>query len=405
MAKVSQKELSFEFVVEAINKFLSEKLRRIFLAALVKGYGYGGIDAISKASGASHTTIRKGLKELETPDTIDVSVIRSKGGGRHSCKQQYPDLCEQLEKLIQDEAYGDPMTPLFYTTNSLRDLELALNKLGYKVSYKTVGRLLEGLGYSKQGNKKDLQVGEPHPDRDEQFKYIISKTKDFLGSNQPVISIDCKKKENLGNFKNEGTEYCKQGQARKVLDHDFLIKELGKVAPYGVYVLNNNTGFVNLGTDHDTAEFAGESIWSWWKIIGENTFSDIDKIYITCDGGGSNGWRTKAWKVAVQDFANRTNLEVHVSHYPPGTSKWNKIEHRLFCYISKNREGKPLVDIETVVQLIGSTTTKNGLTVKCVVDYDYPLGIHFDDSDMEKLNIEKDEILGDWNYIIRPKKR
>jgi hypothetical protein len=254
-----------------------------------------------------------------------------------------------------------------------------------------------------QANKKMLQVGEPHPDRNEQFWYINELAKFFIFDGQPVISIDTKKKENIGNFKNNGKEWREIKDPREVLDHDFPIKELGKVAPYGVYVLNNNSAFVNLGTSHDTSEFAVESISRWWETVGKNTFMDAKKININCDCGGSNSSRTRLWKYQLQQFANCTGLEIYVSHFPPGTSKWNKVEHRLFCYISKNWAGKPLIDVETVVNLISNTITKTGLTVVCKRDDTfYPLAKKVSDEDFKAINIKKISPFQEWNYIIFP---
>ena len=251
-----------------------------------------------------------------------------------------------------------------------------------------------------------LQVGEPHPDRNEQFEFINGKAADFLEKGLPVISVDAKKKENIGNFRNNGQEYRHSKEPRKVLDHDFPIPELGKVAPYGVYVLNDNTGFANLGTDHDTAEFAAESILRWWTCIGSQTFPEADKIYINCDNGGSNGSRLHLWKYGLQQLADYTGLEVHVSHFPPGTSKWNKIEHRLFCYITKSWQGQPLADIETVVNLIAGTTTEKGLKVKCQVDIKkYELKRKVTDEEFEKIQLFPCDILGSWNYVIKPRKQ
>ena len=259
------------------------------------------------------------------------------------------------------------------------------------------------MGYSKQVNQKMLQVGKPSPNRDEQFQYINDTAHEYLEVGDPVISVDTKKKENIGNFKNDGAEYRKNKDPRKVLDHDFPIPELGKVSPYGVYVLNNNTGFINLGTDHDTSEFAVESIYRWWTVLGQTAFPDAKRIYITCDGGGSNGSRNRLWKSELQDFSNRTGLEVQVSHYPPGTSKWNKVEHRMFCYISKNWQGQPLIDIETVVSLIASTTTKNGLEIECVVDENkYETGRKISDEELAEIALFPCEPFGNWNYIIKP---
>lgn len=281
--------------------------------------------------------------------------------------------------------------------------ERLLNDYGIECCYVVVSKLLVEMGYSKQVNQKMLQVGKPSPNRDEQFQYINDTAHEYLEVGDPVISVDTKKKENIGNFKNDGAEYRKNKDPRKVLDHDFPIPELGKVSPYGVYVLNNNTGFINLGTDHDTSEFAVESIYRWWTVLGQTAFPDAKRIYITCDGGGSNGSRNRLWKSELQDFSNRTGLEVQVSHYPPGTSKWNKVEHRMFCYISKNWQGQPLIDIETVVSLIASTTTKNGLEIECVVDENkYETGRKISDEELAEIALFPCEPFGNWNYIIKP---
>ena len=278
---------------------------------------------------------------------------------------------------------------------------LLLDKYTIKVSYRTVGDLLEQLGYSKQANQKMLQVGTPNPNRNEQFEYINNKVKEFIEAGDPVISVDTKKKENIGNFKNNGQEYRKKGDPRRVLDHDFPIPELGKVSPYGIYVINSNTGFVNLGTSHDTAEFAVESISRWWETIGKNTFPNSKRLMITCDCGGSNGCRLHLWKYQLAQFAKRTGLSIHVSHFPPGTSKWNKVEHKLFCYITKSWEGQPLVDVQTAVNLIGSTTTSTGLNVICKADYnDYPLAKKVSDEEYRSIQIDRINPFGDWNYII-----
>ncbi len=259
------------------------------------------------------------------------------------------------------------------------------------------------MGYSKQVNQKMEQIGIPSPNRNEQFGFIDHTAHEYLENGEPVISVDTKKKENIGKFKNAGAEYRKEKDPRKVLDHDFPIPELGKVAPYGVYVLNNNTGFVNLGTSHDTSEFAVTSISCWWNAIGKNTFPDAKRIYITCDGGGSNGSRSRNWKYELQQIANDTGLEIMVSHYPPGTSKWNKVEHRMFCYISKNWQGQPLIDIETVISLISNTTTEKGLTITCQLDEKiYETGHKISDDELAKINIFPCETLEKWNYVIKP---
>ena len=268
-----------------------------------------------------------------------------------------------------------------------------------------VANILEELGYSLQLNQKMLQVGEEHPDRDNQFKYINSKTKQFLESGDPVISIDAKKKELVGNFKNNGRTYNEKKSPTKVLDHDFPLKELGKVIPYGIYDVNRNEGFVNLGISKDTSEFAVESISRWWLTVGKNTYPNAPRLYINCDGGGSNGVRTRLFKLQLQEFANQSGLKVHVSHFPPGTSKWNKIEHRLFCYISSHWRGQPLISIEAIIDLIGSTTTTSGLKVICIRDENtYKIGIKVSDADFERINIEKESTCPEWNYIISSNK-
>jgi hypothetical protein len=273
-----------------------------------------------------------------------------------------------------------------------------------KISHVTIGAMIEDMEYSKQANQKMLQKGEPHPDRDAQFKHINAIAKEFIAEGEPVISVDTKKKESVGNFKNNGREYRRKGDPRKVLDHDFPIKELGKVAPYGVYNINHNIGFVNLGVSNDTAEFAVESIARWWSCIGSNTFPNATKLQITCDCGGSNGNRLRLWKYQLSQLAKRIGLDIYVTHFPPGTSKWNKVEHRLFCYISKNWEGKPIIDVQTAVNLIGSTTTQTGLKVTCVADDNvYELAIKVSDYEFDSINIKKVPPFGQWNYILLAK--
>lgn len=390
---------------------LNERQSRILYGFLATEIGFGGQKAVSEAMGVSHMTVRKGQSEFEGAvedatavgaDEVMRGRIRRPGGGRKSAVEKQPGLLQELEELLNPATFGDPQRVIVWTTLSLRKISELLASKGFIVSHTVVGQLLEELGYSKQVNQKMLQVSEPHPDRDEQFKFINAKSKTFLENGDPVISIDCKKKENIGNFKNNGAEYRPKGTPRHVLDHDFQLADLGKVAPYGVYVVNDNTAFVNLGTSSDTAEFAGESIWRWWDCVGSQVFGTRRKLFITCDGGGSNGCRIRLWKVALARLAEQTGLEIHVSHLPPGTSKWNKIEHRLFCYISKNWQGQPLVDIETVVKLISSTTTKRGLKVDCVVDQNtYERGLAVSDEAFAAIDLEPIAPFGQWNYIIR----
>ena len=386
---------------------LDERQRRIFLAAEAKTYGRGGISTVSRLSGVAPYTIRQGLKETDSGEPIErKEKMRLQGAGRKKLQDNIPDIEMHIQEIVDGSTYGDPQKVLSYTTLSLRKIQdILAEKFHIDISFRSVSSILEKLGYSKQANQKMLQVGEPHPDRNEQFEFINSKAADFLEKGLPVISVDAKKKENIGNFKNNGEEYRKTKDPRKVLDHDFPIQELGKVAPYGVYVLNDNTGFVNLGTDHDTAEFAAESILRWWTCIGSRTFPEADRIYINCDNGGSNGSRLHLWKYELQQLADYTGLEIHVSHFPPGTSKWNKIEHRLFCYITKNWQGQPLVDIETVVNLISGTTTAKGLKVKCQVDTNkYELKRKVTDEEFTKIQLFPCEILGNWNDVIKPRR-
>ena len=322
---------------------------------------------------------------------------------RKKVEDTHPCILEYIQKIVDGNTYGDPERVLSWTTLSLHKIqELLHTEYKIEVSYRTVSTLLEKLGYSKQTNQKMMQVGEPNPNRNEQFEYINNKVKEFIDAGDPVISVDTKKKENVGNFKNNGQEYRKKKEPRKVLDHDFPIPELGKISPYGIYVINSNTGFVNLGTSHDTAEFAVESISRWWETVGKNTFPNQKRLMITCDCGGSNGYRLHLWKYQLAQLAERTGLTIHVSHFPPGTSKWNKVEHRLFCYITKNWQGQPLVDVQTAVNLIGSTTTAKGLKVICKADYnEYPLSKKVSDEDYNSISISRIAPFGDWNYTIK----
>ena len=349
-------------------------------------------------------TVRAGVQEIngESIGIEGSDYIRRKGAGRPGIEKKYPDIKERVQEILDTNTYGDPERVLTWTNLSLRGIvDELLSRFNIKTNKNVIANIMEELGYSRQVNQKMEQVGSQHKDRDSQFHYINDKAKSFIENGDPVISVDTKKKELIGNFKNSGSEYRPVKSPRKVLDHDFPL-EGGKVAPYGVYLLNNNQGFVNLGTDHDTSAFAVESIRRWWNIVGRNTFADTKKLYINCDGGGSNGWRVKLWKYELALLAEETGLEIHVSHFPPGTSKWNKVEHRLFCFITKNWQGKPLVDIKTTVNLISSTKTTKGLSVKCVVDEnDYETGLKISDDEFEKIDIVKDAINPYWNYTIK----
>jgi transposase len=381
---------------------LNEMQRRLFLASEALTYGRGGIAEAIRISGVSRNTIKRGIAELKAGTKFDGSVRKS-GGGRKYVECKYPDIEERIRKLVDGSTYGNPERVLSYTTESLRKIERELKNQGIDVGYVTIGEIVESMGYSKQSNQKMLQVGEPHPDRNAQFEHINKTAAEYLSIGNPVISVDTKKKENIGNFKNNGQEYRQNKDPRKVLDHDFPIEELGKISPYDVYNLNNNTGFVNVGTSHETSEFAVESISRWWDTVGKHTFPNSKKIYITCDSGGSNGYRVRMWKYQLQQFANRTGLEIEVSHFPRGTSKWNKVEHRLFCYISKNWQGKPLVDVQTAVDLIGATKTTTGLEVICVRDdTEYKLARKVSDEDFETIRIDKIKPFEAWNCKILP---
>ena len=394
-------------LIKLIDISSTEKQKRILLGAVWNICGFGGAARINRLTGISYATLRRGKEESFAALESDFECIREPGAGRISIKEQMPEICSYIEQLIDGYTYGDPEKEIHWVPASMSVRKIAdklSSEYGVNVSHMTVKRLLEQMGYSKQVNQKMLQVGRPSPDRNEQFEFINKNAHDRLETGEPVISVDMKKKELVGNFKNAGQEYRKAKDARQVLDHDFPIQELGKVNPYGIYLLNDNTGFINLGTDHDTAEFAATSIDLWWESVGKNTFPNAKRLYITCDGGGSNGSRNRAWKCELQRLADKNNLEIMVSHYPPGTSKWNKIEHRMFCYISKNWQGKPLINIETIVSLIASTTTSTGLKINCNVDYNkYNTGRKITDEELSAVNIFPCERFGNWNYVIKPK--
>ena len=381
---------------------LNESQKRLFLANEAIAYGHGGTSEVERISGVSRKTIRKGIAEIKGGKPPGERV-RKDGGGRKSISIIQPNIEDEIRRLVDGTTYGDPERVLSYTTESLRKIESELGNRGITIGRTAIAKILDSMDYSRQQNQKMLQVGEPHPDRNAQFEHINKTASKYLKDGIPVISVDTKKKESIGNFAIKGSEYRKTKDPRKVLDHDFPIEELGKIAPYGVYNLNNNTGFVNVGTSHDTSEFAVESISRWWESVGKHTFPNASKIFITCDSGGSNGYRVRMWKYQLQQFASRTGLEVEVSHFPRGTSKWNKVEHRLFCYISKNWQGKPLVDIQTAVDLIGATKTTTGLEVICVRDdTEYKLARKVSDEEFTSINIEKIKPFEAWNYKIRP---
>ncbi len=390
--------------IHTIVPLLDESQKRKYLAAEAESIGRGGITQISKALGVSRNTIAAGIKEIREPvDPRSSTRIRKEGGGRKPIEETQPGITKALEALVADSSFGNPESPLLWTTKSLRNLSDALGKQGFQVSFSKVRQMLSDLGYSMQLNQKMLQVGKPHPDRDEQFQHINEMAKGFIAEGLPVISIDCKKKELVGNFKNQGAEYAKSGNPVKVLDHDFPLPDLGKVAPYGIYDIAKNEGFINLGVSSDTAKFAVNSIREWWDEMGKSRYPSASKLYITADGGGSNGSRNRLWKTELQELANETGLQIYVSHFPPGTSKWNKIEHRMFSYISKNWRGRPLETLLVIISLIESTTTESGLKIQCELDQNiYETGIKVSAEELERINITRNEFHGEWNYCIAP---
>jgi hypothetical protein len=394
--------LALQDRIETVLPTLNEYQSRRYLSAEAKALGYGGISLISRISGMSRQTLTEGVKELELTDTImPVGRSRKPGGGRKPIWETQPGIMEELEELVSVHTKGDPMVALLWTNKSLRSLEKGLIERGYTVCYRVVGEMLKVLGYGLQADKKTLTVKESHPDRDAQFEYINKRCVEANAKGIPVISIDAKKKENVGNFKNNGKTYQLHGNPIEVLDHDFPIKELGKVTPFGVYNIFKNQGFVSVGISCDTAAFAVESIRKWWHSEGYIEYGKYDEIVITADSGGSNGYRNRLWKYELQLFSNEIGKKVTVLHYPPGTSKWNKIEHRLFAFISKNWQGIPLTSTALIVALIGSTATTTGLAVTCVIDEsEYPAGIKISDEEYSSINISHADFHGEWNYTI-----
>jgi len=381
---------------------LDEKAHRLMIAAESKVLGHGGIGIVSKSTGVSRTTISTGLKELKEPDLIDKTRIRKEGGGRKKSIDKLPAIEKELDKLIEPALRGEPDSPLMWTSKSLRKLSEELKARGCDVSHKLVGEILKDKGFSLQANRK-TDEGKSHPDRNSQFEHIHNKINEFQENEQPVISVDAKKKELVGNFKNNGKELHKEKQPEKVKVYDFLSDAEGKAIPYGIYDLIQNNGWVSVGIDHDTAEFAVETIKKWWVKMGKPMYTDAQKLLITADGGGSNSSRSRLWKAELQKLANETGLIIEVCHFPPATSKWNKIEHRLFSYISQNWRGKPLISYEVIVNLIASTKTLKGLKINCELDKGtYPTGIVITNEVMSKINIERNDFHGEWNYIIKP---
>lgn len=382
-----------------------EQTRRLWAAAEAQVLGRSGISLVARATGLSRTTIHQGIKDLvelrETKVLEKKKRIRAVGGGRKPIDEYDPTLRRDLERLVDPVTRGDPESPLRWTCKSTRQLAAALVEQGHVVGRQKVADLLAELGYSLQANQKTKEGSANHPDRDQQFNYINEQATVFQHRNEPVISVDTKKKELVGEFKNGGQEWQPKGEPEQVQGHDFPDPKLGKANPYGVYDHHANVGWVSVGTDHDTSEFAVESIRRWWNKMGQLRYPNATELLITADGGGSNGYRVRLWKVALQKFANETGLRISVCHFPPGTSKWNKIEHRMFSHISMNWRGRPLISHEVIVNHIGSTTTQGGLTINAELDTNlYPKGIRVSDEELEMVNLTKASFHGEWNYAI-----
>jgi Rhodopirellula transposase DDE domain len=388
---------------EALAPVLDERARRRFAAVEAKTAGHGGIMAVMRATGIARSTIGRGLAELRTEEPLDPDRVRRPGGGRSPLSETDPSLLDDLRSLVEPETRGDPQSPLLWTCKSLRKLSQSLGDMGHKVGRTLVGELLHKLDYRLQANRKTRE-GSNHPDRNAQFQYINDRVKDALAADEPAISVDTKKKELVGDFKNGGREWRPKGSPEPVRVHDFLIPELGRAVPYGVYDIAGNVGWVSVGIDHDTAAFAANAIRSWWTLMGRQRYPNARSLLITADGGGSNGSRVRLWKIELQKLADELGIPITVCHLPPGTSKWNKIEHRLFSFITGNWRGKPLVSHQVIVQLIAATTTKTGLTVRCELDPNtYPAGIKVSDAEMGAINLTRHHFHGEWNYTVSPK--
>ena len=383
---------------------LTERTRRLWAATEARALGHGGIAKVERATGVSRSTIARGLRELESGVTLGPGRTRRGGGGRKKATEKDPGLLIDLEALVEPTASGDPDSPLRWTSKSVRNLADELRVMGHEASHQLAADLLHELGYSLQANRKTRE-GPQHADRDAQFRYVNDAVRRFQQEKQPAISVDTKKKELIGDFKNPGRDWRPKGQPETVRVHDFLIPEQGKAIPYGVYDLTRNQGWVSVGITHDTASFAVNAIRSWWKRMGRSSYPNANALLITADAGGSNGPRVRLWKWELQRFANRTGLPVTVCHLPPGTSKWNKIEHRLFSHIALNWRGRPLTSLATIVSLIGSTKTHQGLRVRSEIDpRSYAKGVGVTAEQMAKIRLEPHAFHGDWNYTIRPAK-
>eukprot|EP00831_Metopus_contortus_P072494 TRINITY_DN6614_c0_g1_i6.p1 TRINITY_DN6614_c0_g1~~TRINITY_DN6614_c0_g1_i6.p1 ORF type:complete len:433 (-),score=65.57 TRINITY_DN6614_c0_g1_i6:443-1741(-) len=399
-------EINGEKFFSTISDSLDERTTRLVASAAALGMKYGGISQVARLSGLSRPSIYAGMKELKNKNAENEegqARQRKIGGGRKNIDAETPEILAKLESLTKPYERGNPESPLRWTSRSLRKLSAEMKLMGHGISHMTVGKLLEKLGYTLQSNKKS-QEGGNSPDRDAQFNHINDTAIQFIGESQPIISVDAKKKELIGEFKNNGREYRPMGNPEEVNVYDFIDREQGRATPYGVYDLNRNEGFVSVGISHDTAKFAVETIKKWWLTMGREKYEDAHSLFITADGGGSNGSRNRLWKKELQLFADKYGINVYVSHFPPGTSKWNKIEHRMFSAISMNWRGKPLVSLEVIVNLIAGTTTQTGLKIKAVINNnEYQLGEKVNDKEFSELNIRYHEFHPEWNYVITPR--
>jgi len=389
--------------LEVMLPALNERQQRLFLAAEARYQGHRQISLIARLAGVARDTIQRGLQELEFPGSLENAAekVREEGGGRKKAVDAQPGLMKALEALVDPDSRGDPMSPLRWTCKSVRQLAKALTEQGFKVGRQLVSKLLSELGFSLQGNTKVLE-GSSSEDRDGQFRYLNDQVREFQSKGQPAVSVDTKKKELVGPYKNGGREYQPQGKPEKANVHDFMNKSLGKAVPYGVYDVTKNNGWVSVGNSHDTAEFAVASIRHWWYFMGREAYPNATRLLICCDGGGSNGSRVRLWKLELSKLAQEIGLEITVCHLPPGTSKWNKIEHRLFSFISINWRGRPLTTYNVIVNLISNTKTKSGLEIRAELDENkYAKGIKISDEDFKSIKLKKCEFHGEWNYIIK----
>ncbi len=386
----------------ALSGSLTERSRRLWAATEAMSLGHGGIALVERATGISRSTITRGIREVESGASAELPPERTRrpGGGRKRATEKDRTLLDDLDALVEPMTLGDPDSPLRWTSKSVRNLADELRAMGHDVSYRLVARLLGESGYSLQANRKTRE-GSQEVDRDAQFRYIAQRVRRQLRDRQPAISVDTKKKELVGDFKNPGREWRPKGRPEPVRVHDFLIPDQGKAIPYGVYDLSRDEGWVSVGIDHDTASFAVNAVRRWWQLMGRPAYPDADSLLITADAGGSNGPRVRLWKWELQKFAHRTGLSITLCHFPPGTSRWNKIEHRLFSYIAMNWRAKPLVSLAAIVSLIGSTTTRSGLRIRSEIDHgSYPLGVKITDEQMAKVQLKPHAFHGEWNYTI-----